>query len=108
MKSSKKQGEHQPKYLCLRGSDTLRPVGVTKTADAGEVELPNVTMYELGTALPAMGPAPALSKRASSVEPAGEAERATTTKLEALVPWAQGVARHEVKHIHELLLEALL
>jgi hypothetical protein len=107
MKSSRKQGERQPKYLCLRGPDTLGPVGVTEIADAGEVELPDVTVYELGTALPAMGPAPALTERTSSVEPAGEAERATTAKLEALVPWARGVARHEVEHIYELPPEAL-
>jgi hypothetical protein len=50
-----------------------------------------------------------LTEGTSGVEPAGEAERATAAKFEALVSWAQGVARHEVerlphegKHVHEL------
>ena len=56
-----------------------------------------------------MGHAPALAEGTSGVEPAGEAERATAAKFEALVSWAQGVTRHDIerlphegKHAHEL------
>ena len=51
----------------------------------------------------------AIAEGITSIEPAGEAKRAAATKSEALVPWAQGVARHKVekflqedKHMHEL------
>ena len=57
-----------------------------------------------------MGHAPALAEGTSGVEPAGEAERATAAKFEALVSWAQGVTGHDIerlphegKHAHELL-----
>ena len=39
-----------------------------------------------------MGAAPALAKGTAGVELAGEAERATATKPEALVPWANDKA----------------
>jgi len=59
-------------------------------------------------ALLVVGAAPALAKGTAGVEPAGEAEKATAAKLEALVPCAQGVAEREVemlpgegKHVHE-------
>ena len=59
---------------------------MTEILGAGEGELPDVTAHELGGALPVVGPAPALTEGTSSVEPAGEAERTTTGKLEVLVP----------------------
>jgi hypothetical protein len=46
-----------------------------------------------------VGPAPALAEGTSGVKPAGEAERTTAAKFEALVSWAQGVARHEVEKL---------
>ena len=68
------------------GLDTLGPVNVTEILDAGEGELPDVTAHELRGALPVVAPTPALAEGTSSVEPAGEAERTTTAKLEVLVP----------------------
>jgi hypothetical protein len=68
------------------GLDTLGPVGMTEIADAGGGELPDATAHELGGALPAVSPAPALAEGTSGVEPTGEAKRATAAKLEALVP----------------------
>ena len=49
--------------------------------------------------MPVVGAAPALADGTASVEPAGEAETATTAKLEALAPWAQGMAGREVEKL---------
>jgi hypothetical protein len=68
------------------GPDTLRPVGMTEIVDAGEGELLDVTAHELGEALLAVSPAPALAERTSGIELAGEAKRASATKLKVLVP----------------------
>jgi len=76
---------------------------------AGKVEPSGVGTHERGGALLIVGGAQALAKGTASVEPAGDAEKATATKPEALVPWAQGIAEHEVEmlpgegeHVHEL------
>jgi len=50
-------------------------------------------------ALQVMGAATALAEGTPGVEPAGEAEKATAAKSEALVPWAQGVAEREVERL---------
>ncbi len=63
---------------------------------------PGIDILDRGAALPhahnrrvlAVGTAPALAKGTSSIEPAGRAEKAAATKLEALEPTATG-------HIHE-------
>ena len=52
--------------------------------DAKKLELSSADAHERGGALPVMGAAPALVKGAAGVEPAGEAEKAITAKLEAL------------------------
>ena len=44
-----------------------------------------------------MGAAPALAEGTTSIEPAGEAEKAITAKLEALVPQTPGGTRCEVE-----------
>src|SRR5712691_2910365 len=61
-----------------------------------------------------MGTAPALAEGTAGVELAGKAEGAIATKLEVLVPWAQGMADREVerlpqegKRVHELPPEVL-
>ena len=46
-----------------------------------------------------MGTVPALAERTACIEPAGEAETAATAKLEALGPWAQGMAGREVERL---------
>jgi hypothetical protein len=55
-----------------------------------------------------MGTAPALAESTAGVRPAGEAEKATTAKPEALIPWVQdeaadGLERlpREGKYMHE-------
>jgi len=54
-------------------------------------------VHERGGALPVVGAAPALAKETTSVETAGEAERAATAKSEALAPRMQGKARWGIK-----------
>jgi hypothetical protein len=83
--------------------------------DATKVEPQGVNAHEPGGALPVVGTALALAKSTAGVEPAGEAETATAARSEALIPWAQGVARREAdvlqregKHEHEPPPEALL
>lgn len=71
------------------GPDTLGPAGVAEIMDTGEVKPPGVTAHELGRWC--------LSWALSGVEPAGEAERAAAAKYEALVRWAQGVAKHKIE-----------
>jgi hypothetical protein len=46
-----------------------------------------------------VGVTPALAEGTSCVEPAGEAERAAAAKSEALVPCAQGVAKHKIERL---------
>ena len=79
-------------------------------ADMGarKVEPSGVDTHERGGALLIVGDAQALAKGTAGVEPTGKAEKATTTKPEVLVPWAQSVAKCEVeilpgegKHVHE-------
>ncbi len=79
-------------------------------ADMGarKVEPSGVDTHERGGALLIVGDAQALAEGTAGVEPAGEAEKATAAKPEALVPWAQSVAKREVeilpgegKHVHE-------
>ena len=48
-----------------------------------------VNAHERGGALPVVGTAPALVEGTAGFEPAGEAEKATAAKSEALVPWAR-------------------
>ena len=48
-----------------------------------------------------MGSAPALAESTAGVEPAGEAERATAAKSDALVPRTQGESRGEVETLWE-------
>ena len=79
--------------------DPLIPAGAAEIADAGEVEPPGVTTHKLQGASRVVGAAPALAKGTSSVKPAGEAARATAAKPGALVPWAQGVTKHEVERL---------
>jgi hypothetical protein len=40
-----------------------------------------------------VGAAPALAEGTAGIEPTGKAEKATTAKSEALVPWAQAKAK---------------
>ena len=68
-------------------------------ADAKELGPSSTDAHERGGALPVVGAAPALAERTAGVEPAGEAETATTAKLEALAPWAQGMAGREVEKL---------
>ena len=39
----------------------------------------------------------AIAEGITSIKPAGKAEKAAAAKSEALVPWAQGMARHKVE-----------
>ena len=66
--------------------DNLGPVCVVTNADARELETPSVDVHEQGGVLPIVGVVPPLAERTAGVEPASEAEKATTAKLEALVP----------------------
>jgi len=94
--------------------DRLGLAHVAADADASEPEPPSVDTHGRGGVLPVVGVAPALAKGTAGVERTGEAETAMAAKLEALVPWAQGMAGREVeklpregKRIHELSPEAL-
>jgi hypothetical protein len=93
--------------------DPFGHAGMAENTDAGEVETSSVDVYEQGGALPVAGTAPALAKRTTGIKPTGKAKRAITVKSEALAPWIQGMARHEVKRppqegsMHEPLAEAL-
>ena len=77
--------------------DPFGLAGVVANVDAEEVEPSSVDAHERGGTLPVVGAATALAEGTASVEPAGEAQRATVAKSEALVPWAQGVAKREVE-----------
>ena len=59
---------------------------MAKNADAGEVEPLWVDAHERGRAPPVVGAAPALAEATAGIEPAGNAEIASTAKPEALVP----------------------
>jgi len=81
-----------------------------ENASVGPVECAEVDTHGLGGALPVAGTALDLAEGTAGIEPAGEAERATTTKPEALAPWTQGKAGsrpetllQEGKHEPELL-----
>jgi hypothetical protein len=61
----------------------------------GDVKSSNVNAHERWGVLLVVCTAPALAEDTAGVEPAGEAERATAARPEALVPWTQGEAKHE-------------
>ena len=89
--------------------DPFGPTGVAKNVDTGEIEHADFDAHERGEALLPMCTVTAIAEGITGIEPAGEAERAAAAKSEALVPWAQGVARHKVekfpredKRMHEL------
>ncbi len=73
--------------------------GVADNADAGELEPLSIDAHERGGALPVAGAGPALAEGTAGVELAGKAEGAIAAKLEALVPWAQGVADRKVERL---------
>jgi hypothetical protein len=75
-------------------SSTHISVGIPLSVSGAEEELVS------RGALQVVGAAPALAEDTAGIEPAGEAERATTAKSEALAPWTQGETRHEVE-MHE-------
>jgi len=70
---------------------------VVGKADAEGVERTDFDAHKRGGVLPVAGITPALAKGTVSVKPADETEKAVAAKPEALVPWAQDKARHEVK-----------
>jgi hypothetical protein len=59
---------------------------VPENVEAREVEPSSVNAHKRGGVLPVVGAAPALAEGTAGVEPAGEAEKATAAKSEALVP----------------------
>ncbi len=77
--------------------DSLGLAWTVADMEARKVEPSDVDAHEQGGALPVVGAAPALAEGTAGVEPAGEAEKATAAKPEALVPWAQGMAEREVE-----------
>jgi len=77
--------------------DSLGLAWTVADMEARKVEPSGVDAHERGGALPVVGAAPALAEGTAGVEPAGEAEKATAAKPEALVPWAQGMAEREVE-----------
>ena len=77
--------------------DPLAPAGVAKNMDTGEIERADFEAHERGEALPPVCTVTAIAEGITGIEPAGEAERAAAAKSEALVPWAQGVARRKVE-----------
>ena len=81
----------------LGDPDPFGLAGVAENTDVEDVKLSHVDAYERGGVLPVAGAAPALAKGTISVEPTGEAERAIIAKSEALVPWAQGMAKCKVE-----------
>jgi len=70
---------------------------VVGKADAEGIEHADFDAHEQGGVLPVVGITPALAKGTIGVEPADETEKAVAAKPEALVPWAQDKAGHEVK-----------
>jgi hypothetical protein len=53
----------------------------------------SINAHEQGGALPVVSTASALAKGTTGIKPTGKAEKATTAKSEALVPWAQAKAK---------------
>ena len=72
-------------------------VGLAEDMDVRELEPSSVDAHEQGGALLVVDAAPAVAKETTSVEPAGEAERAAATRPEALASWTQGEAGHEAE-----------
>ena len=72
-------------------------VGLAEDTDVRELEPSSVDAHEQGGALLVVDTTPAVAKETASVEPAGEAERATAARPEALASWTQGEAGHEAE-----------
>jgi len=66
-------------------------------ADVEGVKCTDFDAHKQGGVLLVMGITPALAKGTVSIKPADKTEKAVAAKPEALVPWAQDKARHEVK-----------
>ena len=70
----------------LEDIDPLGPVGMTKNADAEEVEPSGIDAHERGGMLAVVDTEPPLAEGTASIEPASGAERATAARPEALGP----------------------
>ena len=86
------------KIFCV--SDKRRK-GAAENVDMEEVEPSCANVQEQGGALPVVGITPALAESTTGVEPAGEAERATTTNPTHWTPGCKAWPGAKSRGCHE-------